>query len=35
MTKELTRKERHQTRPVDEFTPAEREIEQLGDFRKV
>lgn len=34
MTKDLTRKERHQTVPMDEFTPAERETEQLGGFRE-
>lgn len=31
MTKELTRKERHKTQPVGEFT----NTEQVGDFRKV
>ena len=35
MTKELTRKERQETQPVGEFTPAETDIEQVRDFRKV
>lgn len=35
MTKELTRKERHKTQPVGEFTAAQTNTEQVGDFRKV